>query len=161
MIRETIGFLMISLVVVIAVFIWISVRKRRNKQESLIAVPVEPTAPGDMSTFYVSTVFESAPLDRIWAHGFAMRGNAQLGVDANGISVHRTGERSFLIPTASIAALEKATATIDKGVERDGLCAIRWSLDETGVVTNFRFSNPTIRKEFEQKVSQLIGAQIG
>ena len=161
MIRETIGFFMISLVFVIALIIWFSVRRRRAKQEAMIPQPLDAVGPGEYKTFYVSTVFESSPLDRVWAHGLAMRGQAQLAAGQEGISVNRNGERDFLIPATAITAIEKATATIDKGVERDGLCAISWSLGDNKVITNFRFSNPDTRKEFEQKVSQLIGAQIG
>jgi hypothetical protein len=161
MIRETIGFLMISLVAVVALAIWLSVRKRRAAQEKLITAPLDATMPGDHEAFYVSTVFEASPLDRLWAHGFAMRGRASLAVDNLGISVNRIGERSFLVPTKTITALDSASATIDKGVERDGLTVIRWSLGGSQVATHFRFTNPEVRKEFEHKVSQLIGAQVG
>jgi hypothetical protein len=161
MIRETIGFLMLSLVAVIALVIWLSVRRRRAAQEKLIAAPLAATTRGDLETFYVSTVFEAAPLDRIWAHGFAMRGRATLSVGSDGVSVHRTGERSFLIPARTITGIDAATATIDKGVERGGLSMIHWSLGDTKVASHFRFTNPDVRKEFENKVSQLIGAQVG
>lgn len=161
MIRETIGFLMISLVAVIALIIWQTVRNRRTKQEALIQEPLPASTAGQFETFYVATVFEADPLERVWAHGFAMRGKAQLGIDAAGVSVHRIGERSFLIPTNSIQAVGKASATLDKGVERDGLTVIHWSLGDSKVLTNFRFNNPESRKEFETKMSQLIGAQIG
>lgn len=159
--RETIGFLMLSLVAVIALAIWRSVRKRRAAQEKLIAAPPAATAQGVLEAFYVSTVFEVSPLERVWAHGFAMRGRSTLSVADDGISVHRTGERSFLIPAKTIAGIDAASATIDKGVERGGLSMIHWSLGETKVASHFRFTNPDVRKEFENKVSQLIGAQVG
>lgn len=161
MTREVIGFLMLSMVAVIALLIWLSVRKRRAKQEDQLSQPLEATSPGELESFYVSTVFDAAPLERVWAHGFAMRGKASLTVDRAGVSVNRTGERSFLIPTSEILALDSASATIDKGVEKNGLTVIRWSLGETKVASHFRFTNPKTRKEFEDKVSQLIGASIG
>lgn len=161
MIRETIGFLMISLVAVIALIIWLTVRNRRTKQEAMIQEPLPAVNSGQLKTFYVATVFEADPLERVWAHGFAMRGKALLGIDQEGISVNRTGERSFLIPASAIHGLGKASATLDKGVERDGLTVVHWSLGDVKVVTNFRFISPETRKEFEAKMSQLIGAQIG
>ncbi len=161
MTREIIGFLMISLVAVIAFLIWRSTRKRRSQQESVIIAPSPASSIGEHESFYVSTVLASHPLERVWAHGLAMRGKASLGIDVNGISVNRTGEASFLIPRANIEVLGAASATIDKGVERDGLTAISWRLGETKVVTHFRFAKPEVRKDFENKVSQLIGAQIG
>lgn len=161
MTRELIGFLMISLVAVVALLVWLLVRNRRAKQEAVISAPLEAARAGELETFYVSTVFESAPLDRVWAHGFAMRGKASIGVDANGISVNRTGERNFLIPRDSLTGIGKASATIDKGVERDGLTQIRWSLGGTSLLTNFRFAKPAVRQKFEEEVAQLMGAQIG
>jgi hypothetical protein len=161
MTRELIGFLAISLVVVIAVSIWLSTKKKRRIQEQSISAPLPATATGDFATLYVSTVFDEARLDRVWAHGLGMRGNAMLAVDASGVSVVRVGEDSFLIPAANLYLVEAATATIDKAVEKSGLTAIHWSLGETKVISHFRFTNPLERKEFESKILQLIGAQIG
>jgi hypothetical protein len=90
-----------------------------------------------------------------------MRGNAKLAVDSSGVSVVRAGEDSFLIPRKDLHLVETATATIDKAVEKSGLTAIHWSLGDIKVITHFRFTSPEERKEFEEKVLQLIGAQIG
>jgi len=161
MTRELIGFLAISLVVVIAVSVWLSTKKKRQVQEQSISAPSSATAQGEFSALYVSTVFEQARLDRIWAHGLGMRGNAKLAVDSSGVSVVRAGEDSFLIPRKDLHLVEAATATIDKAVEKSGLTAIHWSLGDTKVITHFRFTSPEERKEFKEKVLQLIGAQIG
>lgn len=161
MTREIIGFLMLSMVAVIALLIWRSVRKRRAKQEGQLSQPLQATSPGVYDSFYVSTVFDAAPLERVWAHGLAMRGKAKLAVDRAGISVNRTGERGFLIPTQAILSLDTASATIDKGVEKNGLTVIRWSLGDTQVASHFRFTNPRVRKEFEERVSLAIGDQRG
>ena len=161
MTRELIGFLAISLVAVIAVSVWLSTKKKRRIQEQSISTPLPATSQGDFSALYVSTVFEQARLDRIWAHGLGMRGNAKLAVDSSGVSVVRAGEESFLIPRSDLHLVEAASATIDKAVEKSGLTAIHWSLGETRVITHFRFTQPQERKEFEEKILQLIGAQIG
>ena len=64
-------------------------------------------------------------------------------------------------PGDSIKLIDRASATIDKAVEKAGLTAIHWALGENAVITHFRFSNPVVREEFEKDVLQLIGAQIG
>ena len=161
MTREIIGFIAISLVAVIALTIWLSTKKKRHAQEQQIAAPMPAEAAGVFATLYVSTVLEEAPLERVWAHGLGMRGQCNLGLGATGISVNRVGETSFLIPTASIDLVDRASATIDKAVEKAGLTAIHWSLGDTKVISHFRFSNPVVREEFEKDVLQLIGAQIG
>lgn len=161
MTRELIGFLAISLVVVVALSIWLRTKRKRRIQEQTISAPMAATSAGDFSALYVSTVFEQSRLDRIWAHGLGMRGNAKLAVDATGVSVERVGEESFLIPSKDLHLVEAVTATIDKAVEKSGLTAIHWSLGDTKVISHFRFTNPQQRKEFEDKILQLIGAQIG
>jgi len=161
MTREIIGFLAISLVALIAVAVWRSTKKKRLLQEQLIPSPSKATAEGRFFALYVSTVLQEAPLDRVWAHGLGMRGPSRMGVDATGISVNRVGERSFLIPTSSIRSIGRASATIDKAVEKAGLTAIHWSLADTLVITHFRFPNPVERNEFEANVLKLIGAEIG
>ena len=161
MTREIIGFIAIALVAVIALTVWLSTKKKRLVQEQNVTAPLPTEAEGPFAALYVSTVFEAAPLDRIWAHGLGMRGQSKLGVSPAGISVNRLGETSFLIPTDSITLIDRASATIDKAVEKAGLTAIHWALGENAVITHFRFSNPVVREEFEKDVLQLIGAQIG
>ena len=161
MTREIIGFIAISLVVVVAVSVWLSTKKKRKIQEQLFSAPLPATAMGAYSALYVSTVFEESRLDRRWAFGLGMRGNAKLAVEGDGISIVRAGEDSFLIPIRDLHMVEAATATIDKAVEKSGLTAIHWSLGDTRVISHFRFTQPQERKEFEDKVLQLIGAQIG
>lgn len=161
MTREIIGFLMLSLVAVIALLIWRSTRKRTALQEQTLAKPLSAKGSGRFPAQYVSTVFEEKPLDRIWAHGLGMRGNAWLEVDDFGISVHRTGELGFLIPTGHISAIGAASATIDKGVEHGGLTTVIWQLGDCQVISHFRFTDTSTRKDFEKEASQLIGAQIG
>lgn len=161
MTREIIGFIAISLVAVIALTVWLSTKKKRLMQEQKVIAPLPTEGSGAFAALYVSTVFEEAPLDRIWAHGLGMRGQGKLGVSPTGVSVNRIGETSFLIPTDSIKLIDRASATIDKAVEKAGLTAIHWTLGETNVITHFRFSNPLMREEFEKSVLQLIGAEIG
>jgi hypothetical protein len=161
MTRELIGFVAILLVAAVALGIWLSTTKKRRLQEEQVTAPLPTEAVGTFGALYVSTVFEEAPLDRIWAHGLGMRGQSKLGVTPSGVSVNRHGEASFLIPTESIELIDRTSATIDKAVEKAGLTAIHWALGETKVITHFRFSSPVERKEFEKNVLQLIGAQIG
>lgn len=161
MTREIIGFLAISLVAVIALTVWQSTKKKRLLQEQQIPSPLQAEGEGKFFALYVSTVLEEAPLVRIWAHGLGMRGPSRIGIGTNGISVNRVGETSFLIPVSGIRSIDRTSATIDKAVEKAGLTVIHWSLGDTVVITHFRFPNPVERNEFEEKVLQLIGAQIG
>jgi hypothetical protein len=161
MTREIIGFTLVMLVFVVAYLVFRSVRRLRSKQESMLPAILPAVTDGTFETFYVATVFAERPLDRIWAHGLGVRGKAKVGLSSEGVSVHRVGERGFLIPAASITELGSAQATIDKGVERDGLTTIVWNHGEIELQSVFRFINPKVREEFKSQLQNMIGAKLG
>jgi hypothetical protein len=66
------------------------------------------------------------------------RGNATLNAFTDGLQIERDGEISFAINAGDIVKVERASASIDRGVERSGLLSISWMLGETAVTTNLR-----------------------
>ena len=161
MTRELIGFLMILLVLVAANLIWFKVVRRKRSQEKLIPPFQAPKQGPGLAALYVATVFADRPLDRVWAHGIGIRGRAFLGIDGAGVSVLRKGETSFLIPLSAITESKRSSATIDKGVESDGLDVIAWSHNGIALETSFRLSDQKVRQEFHNKLHKMIGATLG
>lgn len=159
--RELIGFTLVMLVFLVAALVMLSVKRLRAKQELSLPTLFAPDAPGTFETFYVATVFADRPLDRVWAYGLGVRGKASVGLSAAGVSIHRIGETGFLIPTGTIRELSSAQATIDKGVERDGLTTIVWEHGSTELQSVLRFTNQKIRKEFTSQLQTMIGAKLG
>ncbi len=159
MIREAIGVAMLSMVALIALAIFLSNRRLRDRQENAIAAPTKFES-GELvaACFYVSTCSRSDPLKRVWAHGLGHRGQVELLLSANQLGFNRKGEASFGIPLTDLTFIGTATATIDKGVEANGLIAIHWHLGATPVITNLRVVNPGIRRETLKKLVSLIGA---
>lgn len=119
-----------------------AIRRRSAKQSSLGSLaPLDSLNGANVATAgakYVSTVFSERPLDRVVALGLMHRGNATLNVLTDGIQIEREGEKSFAIDARVIVKVERASASIDRGVERSGLLAISWMLAETAVTTNLR-----------------------
>jgi len=161
MTRELIGFIALTLVGAIALAIFFSVRGKRARQEAFFDTP-RPTQAGELlaNGLYVSTVLASAPLDRVWAHGLGIRGKVEVSLSHGGINLDRTGEVGFLIPSQSLLAIGRASATIDKGVEMDGLLVIEWYWGDQVVLTNLRFVDFEKGKLVEEKISALIGAHV-
>jgi hypothetical protein len=159
MTRELIGTGMISIVVVIALAIFLSNRKLRARQESLFPKPTE-LVQGELlaSCFYVSTCLESDPLKRIWAHGLGHRGKVDLLLSDETLGFDRKGEAGFSIPISELSMIGNATATIDKGVEADGLITLHWLLGTEKVLTNLRVVDQKIRAKTQRKLESLIGA---
>lgn len=119
-----------------------AIRRRSAKQASLGSLaPLDSLNGAKIVTAgakYVSTVFSERPLDRVVALGLMHRGNATLSVLTDGLQIEREGETSFAIDARDIVKVERASASIDRGVERSGLLAISWMLAETAVTTNLR-----------------------
>lgn len=139
--REVIGTVLVSLVFLIAGYIFLRVRKRRSIQESTLVKPLD-AKDGDVifACMYVATVFAARPLERVWAFGLGLRGKAEIRSSSEGISICRHGETSFMVPFESLLTVERASATIDRGVERGGLIQIRWWLGTQELITSLRIT---------------------
>jgi hypothetical protein len=162
MIRELIGTIAILLVFVVVWRVYISVQRRKAQQQSQLQKPKPASGGIELGdVFYASTVFGDSQLNRVWAHGLGGRGKAKLFLDQVGISLERTGEPSFLIPKQDLLGMSRVSATIDKGVERNGLLALTWKLGETVLITNLRVVNPQQRNEMEREITNATGIQRG
>ncbi len=162
MIRELIGTLLIALVFLIAWRVYRSVQRR--KQEQQLELPEPSPSVGGMElgdVFYASTVFAVSPLSRVWAHRLGGRGKAKLFVSDLGVSIERVGEPSMFIPRNDMIGLTRASATIDKGVERDGLMVLVWRLGGQELMTNLRVASASKRKEYEEAIENATGVQRG
>jgi hypothetical protein len=79
------------------------------------------------------------------------RGFGKVTISIDGLLIERNGERAIGITAAQVVSAEKATATIDRGVESDGLIQINWTQDGFGLSTFLRARNNEDRKQiFEQ-----------
>mgnify|MGYP000005056393 CR=1 FL=1 len=152
MTRELIGFMMVSLVLIIAVLVGISYRRKRIAETANFSPLPAPKNCEGLDVLYVSTVFADNPLRKLLAHGLGPRGKASVSVNEDGISICRKGEQGFLIAKQVVQGVEKSTATIDRAVEPGGLSSIYWRHDGADLITNLRFSGKSDRESFEKEV---------
>lgn len=139
--RELIGTVLVSLVFVVAVFVFFRVKQRRAAQEEMLPMPLAGTSGQKLfSCLYVASVFGSRPLERVWAYGLGIRGKAEIHRTSEGLSILRQGESSFTVSFSALISLDRAGATIDRGVERDGLAQLRWLLGDEEIVTSLRIT---------------------
>lgn len=133
---------------------WVS---KIRKQEKVVQAPlfIENTGSGERAQ-YVATVFSGRPLDRLVGHGLAHRGNASVLVSSEGVSIFRTGESSFLIPSKDLLDFSHGSAVIDRAVEKDGLTSIRWKLGDTELETHIRFLGVVERSNTIAKLQDLV-----
>ncbi len=162
MTRELVGVLAVGLVAVVVLLVYLSNRSVRRAQEQVIPKPAESLSTEHAHpAYYVSTVFAEKALTRVWAHGLGGRGKAFLAISPAGVSISRLGEVGFLIPTKDLTGLARASATIDKAVERDGLLVLLWNLGEDQLATHLRIVDPAKRKAIESLITEATGVEIG
>jgi len=127
------------------VLILVGWRRRLRRHTGIADLPAVPELVDDVQPLegkYVATTAAGDPFDRIAAAGLAFRGNALVGVHPAGLLIERTGEADLWIARDTIVGADRATWTIDRVVEEDGLQLIRWRLGDREVDTYLRMDSP-------------------
>src|SRR5690554_6330107 len=154
----TVAFLLVLLVLML-----IGWRRRQRSQAGLprpLALPADAAdATMTVAAFYVATTMAGDPLNRIAVPELGYRARATLGVAEDGLRLAIPGQATILIPVSAIVAVEKATWTIDRAVEEDGLTLVQWTLGEgetaTVVDSYFRVSDPAESDQFFETAQRL------
>lgn len=135
-------------------------RSRKRRQRDLAAPQTPPTELGSaVGTFagkYVATTASGEPYDRIAVHGLGFRGAATLTVTSTGLLVQRPGEMDFWVAAGELRGIRRATWTIDRVVEADGLQLIEFDLGDRVVDGYFRMDEP---EAFENALAPLIATE--
>jgi len=145
MTREILLAVTIAIGVALLVLMIVGWAARRRRDADLPELPPAPAALEDARAFpgkYVATTRAGEPLERVAARGLAFRGPATAFVDERGVLIRRAGERDVWIERAAMRGLGRATWTIDRVVERDGLHVVRWALGERELDTYLRLDEP-------------------
>jgi hypothetical protein len=135
-----------------------SVEKRAKAQGSVALLDVDSINGKEIaeaSGFYVATTFAEAPLSRLADKRLLHRGKARLSVLTDGLIIDRTGEPSIAIQATDIQFVGRASASIDRGLENNGLLTITWTADENSLTTNLRLSREDDTQELLDLISQL------
>ena len=153
------GILQALVLVFLAVLLLLMVlgwRARQRRQRDIVPLT---TAPADLGAIvaslagkYVATTASGDPLDRIAVRGLGFRSNVIAVISESGILLQLPGDDLF-IPLADLRDIRRATWTIDRVVEKDGLHLIEWMLGDRVVDSYLRMDEPT---EFEQAVTSLL-----
>lgn len=117
--------------------------RARGRRQADVTAP-EP-APADLGPArlevdgaYVATTRADAPLDRVVVHGLGFRGRAVASVHDAGLRLEIAGVPAFVVRASGLRDVRRATWTIDRVVERDGLVLVAWTLGDTPVDTYLR-----------------------
>jgi len=120
----------ITLLVLVAM--WWGWRRRSRRDAPLRVNHTVPGSLGDerlaFDAFYVATTTHDRPLERLAVAGLGFRARARLSVHDAGLTLAIPGELPVFIPASEILSADRATATIDRVVERGGLVRLAWAL---------------------------------
>jgi hypothetical protein len=141
MTQEIAGSMMIALMIAsvgLALWGW---RRRlaryRGDDAALVRDTPSSLAVVDIAALYVATTEAGDPLQRIAAGPLSYRAKARLTLHPEGLLVLIPGEDPVLFPADGLEA-GRATWTIDRVVEADGLVMVRWRLAGRDVDSYFR-----------------------
>jgi len=119
----------------------------RKRRQGHIGAPARP--PVDLGETdlrftgkYVSTTIAGDQLNRVNVHDLGFRSNCLLAVHADGVVVARAGSDDIWISRDELRGISRATWTIDRVVETNGLHVIEWNLAGTAVDSYFRMDDP-------------------
>ena len=118
---------------------------RKRRQRAIVA-PQRPPAElgavlGEFPGFYVATTLADDRFNRVAVHGLGFRAKSAVVVAETGIVVPIAGQEDIFFPKGDITDVARATWTIDRVVETDGLTMIAWTLGDTKVESYFRAEN--------------------
>lgn len=138
------GLVIVFLVLLLALMMlgWYLRRRRQRGIPSLVAAPENLTNALEFSGLYVSTTSVDNPLDRIAVRGLGFRARTSVIVADEGIVIPIAGQADSYLPSEDILKTGRATWTIDRVVEPDGLVVVDWRLGDRTLASYFRLDDP-------------------
>lgn len=142
MTRELAAALMLALLVLLLVLIWRGWQRRvgryRHLPDLTEAASLGASPELQFSLLYVATTEAQTPLERIAKRPLAFRSKVTLGTGPLGLWLTIPGESPVVIEADRLRGVGRATWTIDRVVDSDGLIVVAWQWGDTPVESYFR-----------------------
>lgn len=114
--------------------------RRRQRAAAEIDVPfgeIEGETTSAFDGLYVATTRHDAPLDRLALPHLGFRSRVRVTVTTSGIALDMPGAPTVFLAATRIEGAGRATWTIDRVVERDGLVLVAWRSDDDTVCDSY------------------------
>jgi hypothetical protein len=140
------GAIVLALLLVLLGLMWLGWRNLKRRSSGIPAPqPIPATDAVELlrtTGMHVATTHAGRPLDRVVVPGLGFRANGDIRVTASGVELRLAGGAESFVPASSIRSVGRASWTVDRAVERDGLVVLTWTLGDTLLDTNFRVEDP-------------------
>ncbi len=161
--------LLVVAVVVLALFaMWLGWRARLRRDAG---VRTSATAPlGQLIAefthlLYVSTTPVGEPLSRVAVPGLRYRGQAEISVFSDGVTISVVGESPTHLSVDQLRGSGSAGRRVGKAVETEGLALLRWqpltaaetpgTAGQAELESSFRFEQKSEQRRFAAAIDQL------
>lgn len=133
----------IALFVVLVSLVGIGMRagwRRRQRASEGVVVPIGEAQGEETAAFdglYVATTRHDAPLDRLVLPHLGFRSRVRVAVTTSGVALDMPGAPTVFLPASRLEGAGRATWTIDRVVERDGLVLVAWRSEDGTVCDSY------------------------
>lgn len=138
--REGAVLIVIAVAVVLLAAMAVGWRRRMRRDSALTAplgVPEHAEITGRHEVLYVATTQHDQPLERLAIKGLTYRARGELVLTDRGVALSLDGSPTVFIASSRLLAADRATVTIDRVVEPDGLIRLVWRITEDTIVDSF------------------------
>lgn len=136
--------LAIAITIAVAVLILLTMLfawRRRLRRDSVLVAPLGVPEHAEVEdrheVLYVSTTRHDQPLERLTMSPLAYRARGEVVVTDRGLALCLDGAPTVFIASSRMVGVDRATVTIDRVVERDGLVRVAWNVDERTTVDSY------------------------
>lgn len=166
--------LCIAIVLLVLALMWLAWRARAKRDE-VSAARAQALSGSIVAEFervsYVSTTPVGEPFTRIAMPGLRYKGNAELTVRADGVTIQVYGEYPVHIGLGQLRGTAAAGVRVGKAVEPGGLALLLWDADTQGAAppvqsdgvtpangfeTSFRFTTHSEQHNFEAALADIM-----
>lgn len=144
--RTTAAAVVLGVLVLLLALMWLGWRNLKRRSSGIPAPQAIPASDAPelfrATGLHVATTHSGRPLDRVVVRGLGFRAAADIRVTQAGVELRLDGGADCFLPADAIQQFHRASWTIDRAVERDGLVVLTWTLGETPVDTNLRVEDP-------------------
>ncbi|MEJ1087521.1 hypothetical protein WDU99_04235 [Microbacterium sp. Mu-80] len=140
MTRELAGLIMAVIAAAVLLTMFFAWRARLRRDAGLVApigVPEHAEVTGRHEILYVATTRHDEPLERVAVRPLTYRARGELVLTDRGIALSLDGAPTVFLASERLTAVDRATVTIDRVVEPDGLIRLVWRVADAASVDSY------------------------